>query len=82
MGGSRGGFVSRLAIERTWRSSRARCSAGGGAGEIATFNSHLDGLFTLKTLVDLTALILLANVTTLFADNAAINALRAAGDVA
>ena len=76
MGGSRGGFVSRLAME--WYPEifeGALLSAGGGAGEIATFNSHLDGLFTLKTLVDPTAPIPLANVTTPFVDNAAINAL-------
>ena len=76
MGGSRGGFVSRLAME--WHPEvfeGALLSAGGGAGEIATFNSHLDGLFALKTLVDPNAPIPLENVTTPFADNAAITAL-------
>ena len=76
IGGSRGGFVSRLAIEIYPQIfDGALLSAGGGAGEIATFNSHLDGLFALKTLVNPNAPIPLANVTNPTADNAAINAL-------
>ena len=76
MGGSRGGFVSRIAMEMYPQIfDGALLSAGGGAGEIATFNSHLDGLFALKMLVDPNAPIPLANVTNPFADNAAINAL-------
>jgi hypothetical protein len=51
MGVSRGGFVSRLAMEFEPEIFQgAVLSAGGGAGEVATFNSKLDALFTLKTL--------------------------------
>jgi pimeloyl-ACP methyl ester carboxylesterase len=77
VGSSRGGFVSRLAMElHPEIFDGALLSAGGGAGEVATFNAHLDGLFALKTLVDPSAAIPLefpsANP---FADNTAINAL-------
>jgi hypothetical protein len=50
-GNSRGGFVSRLAIE--WEPEifdGALMSSGGGAGEVGTFNSKLDALWTLNVL--------------------------------
>ena len=76
MGGSRGGFVSRLAIElHPEIFEGALLTAGGGAGEIATFSAHLDGLFALKTLVDPSAAIPLDHVVNPTAENAAINAL-------
>jgi pimeloyl-ACP methyl ester carboxylesterase len=51
LGNSRGGFVSRLAMElHPEIFDGAVLSAGGGAGEIGTFNSKLDALWTLKTL--------------------------------
>jgi pimeloyl-ACP methyl ester carboxylesterase len=51
MGVSRGGFVSRLAMEfHPEIFGGAVISAGGGAGEVATFNSKLDALWTLKVL--------------------------------
>ncbi len=50
-GVSRGAFVSRLAMEfHPEIFEGALLSAGGGAGEIGTFNSKLDGLWTLRTL--------------------------------
>ena len=50
-GVSRGGFVSRVAMELYPDIfDGAVISAGGGAGEIGTFNSKLDGLWTLATL--------------------------------
>jgi pimeloyl-ACP methyl ester carboxylesterase len=77
IGSSRGGFVSRLAMElHPEIFEGAVLSAGGGAGEIATFNAHLDGLFALKTLVDPNAPIPLEFPSTnAFADNTQINAL-------
>ena len=52
-GGSRGGFVGRIAMEqRPDIFEGALVSAGGGGGEIAGLNSKLDGKFVLKTLVD------------------------------
>jgi pimeloyl-ACP methyl ester carboxylesterase len=51
LGNSRGGFVSRLAMERHPDIFKgAVLSAGGGAGEVGTFNAKLDGLWTLKVL--------------------------------
>jgi hypothetical protein len=48
---SRGGFVSRIAMElRPDVFVGAVMSAGGGAGEIAVHNAKLDGLWTLKQL--------------------------------
>ena len=53
MGGSRGGFVGRLCMERYPEIfNGALVTAGGGAGQIAVMNSKLDSLFVLKTLVD------------------------------
>jgi pimeloyl-ACP methyl ester carboxylesterase len=76
IGSSRGGFVSRLAMELHPEIFKgAVLSAGGGAGEIATFNAHLDGLFALKSLVNPSASIALGLVTDPTADNAAINTL-------
>ncbi len=51
LGNSRGGFVSRVAMERNPEIFKgAVLSAGGGAGEVGTFNAKLDGLWTLKVL--------------------------------
>ena len=51
LGNSRGGFVSRVAMERYPDIFKgAVLSAGGGAGEVGTFNAKLDGLWTLKVL--------------------------------
>lgn len=51
LGNSRGGFVSRVAMERyPGMFQGAVLSAGGGAGEVGTFNAKLDGLWTLKVL--------------------------------
>ncbi|MGE4161831.1 MAG: hypothetical protein AB7G23_08890 [Vicinamibacterales bacterium] len=51
LGNSRGGFVSRIAMEMYPDVfDGAVMSAGGGAGEIATFNAKLDGLWTLRVL--------------------------------
>ena len=51
LGNSRGGFVSRVAMERNPDVFKgAVLSAGGGAGEVGTFNAKLDGLWTLKVL--------------------------------
>jgi hypothetical protein len=50
-GNSRGGFVSRVAME--WEPEvfdGALLSSGGGAGEVGTFNSKLDALWTLNVL--------------------------------
>ncbi len=50
-GSSRGGFVSRVAMERRPDIFvGALVGAGGGAGEIAVHNAKLDGLWTLKQL--------------------------------
>ncbi len=51
LGNSRGGFVSRVAMERYPDIfTGAVLSAGGGAGEVGTFNAKLDALWTLKVL--------------------------------
>ena len=51
LGNSRGGFVSRIAMERYPDIFKgAVLSAGGGAGEVGTFNAKLDALWTLKVL--------------------------------
>jgi hypothetical protein len=51
LGNSRGAFVSRIAMERYAAVFHgAVLSAGGGAGEVGTFNAKLDGLWTLKVL--------------------------------
>lgn len=51
LGVSRGGFVSRVAMElHPEIFEGAVVSAGGGAGEVGTFNAKLDALWTLKTL--------------------------------
>lgn len=52
-GGSRGGFVGRLAMEFAPDIfDAAFVTAGGGSGEIAVLNAKLDSLFVLKTLVN------------------------------
>ncbi len=51
LGNSRGGFVSRIAMESYAGAFQgAVLSAGGGAGEVGTFNAKLDALWTLKVL--------------------------------
>ena len=77
-GNSRGGFAGRLALEfYPDVFDGAVLSSGGGAGEIATFNMHLDGMFALKTLVNPASPVTLVNITNSAADNAATSALVA-----
>ena len=53
LGNSRGGFVSRVAMEGyPGKFDGAVLSAGGGAGEVGTFNAKLDALWTLKMLTN------------------------------
>jgi pimeloyl-ACP methyl ester carboxylesterase len=77
-GNSRGGFAGRLALEfYPDVFDGAVLSSGGGAGEVATFNMHLDGMFALKTLVNPDSPVTLVNITNSAADNAATSALVA-----
>lgn len=53
IGGSRGGFASRLAMEFEPDVFKgALVTAGGGLGEVATLNRVLDAVWTLKQLVN------------------------------
>lgn len=75
-GGSRGGFVARLALERYPKLfDGAMTGAGGGAGSIATMNSKLDAVWALKTLVNPKAPLRLVNITNVQEENAALTAL-------
>ena len=75
-GGSRGAFVARLALERHPELFDAAMSfAGGGAGSIATMNSKLDAVWTLKTLVNPASSLRLVNITNVEEENAALSAL-------
>jgi len=75
-GGSRGAFVARIALERYPKLfDGAMTSSGGGAGAIATFNSKLDALWALKTLVNPQSLLRLVNITNIGEENAALSAL-------
>jgi pimeloyl-ACP methyl ester carboxylesterase len=77
LGNSRGAFVSRIAMERfPGVFHGAVLSAGGGAGEIGTFNAKLDALWTLKILTDAPlALFGYASQEDALADNARLTAL-------
>jgi hypothetical protein len=75
-GGSRGGFVSRLALECYPKLfDGAMTSSGGGAGSIATMNSKLDAVWALKTLVNPEAPLQLVNISNIQEENAALTAL-------
>jgi pimeloyl-ACP methyl ester carboxylesterase len=75
-GGSRGAFVARLALERYPKLfDAAMSSAGGGAGSLATFNSKLDAVWALKTLVNLKSSLRLVNITSVEDENSALSAL-------
>lgn len=77
LGNSRGGFVSRVAMERYPDIFKgAVVSAGGGAGEVGTFNAKLDGLWTLKVLTGAPlALVGYASQADALADNGRLTAL-------
>ena len=75
-GSSRGAFVARLALERYPKLfDGAMTSSGGGAGSIATFNSKLDAVWALKTLVNAQSMLTLVNITDVVDENAALSAL-------
>ncbi len=72
-GNSRGAFVARLAIERYPKIfDGAMSSSGGGAGSIATFNSKLDAVWALKTLVNPQSPLRLVNIENIAEENAAL----------
>ena len=77
LGNSRGGFVSRVAMEKHPDIFKgAVLSAGGGAGEVGTFNAKLDGLWTLKVLTGTPlAVVSYASQGDAMADNARLTAL-------
>jgi pimeloyl-ACP methyl ester carboxylesterase len=77
LGNSRGGFVSRIAMERyPGVFHGAVLSAGGGAGEVGTFNAKLDALWTLKMLTNAPlALFGYASQADALADNGRVTAL-------
>jgi pimeloyl-ACP methyl ester carboxylesterase len=75
-GSSRGAFVARLALERYPKLfDGAMASSGGGAGSIATFNSKLDAVWALKTLVNPQSMLTLVNITDVGEENDALGAL-------
>jgi pimeloyl-ACP methyl ester carboxylesterase len=75
-GGSRGAFVARLALERYPKLfDGAMTSSGGGAGSIATFNSKLDTVWALKTLVNPQSRLSLVNIKDIGEENAALQEL-------
>jgi pimeloyl-ACP methyl ester carboxylesterase len=75
-GSSRGAFVARLALERYPRLfDGAMTSSGGGAGSIATFNSKLDAVWALKTLVNPLSRLRLVNIKDVGEENDALNEL-------
>lgn len=77
IGGSRGAFVVRKALElRPDVFDGGMMNSGGGAGEIAVLNNKLNTLFVLKTLVDPASPMRLVGVDPV-ADNAALQALVA-----
>ncbi len=78
VGGSRGAFVARKAMEyRPDIFAGALVSAGGGGGLIAGLHDRLNAVFTLKTLVDPAAPLTIVNVKDANAENAALTALLA-----
>jgi hypothetical protein len=76
IGGSRGGFVSRLAMEfEPDIFDGALVTAGGGLGEVATLNRVLDAVWTLKQLVNPNASLKLVNLTDQSSEDAALKGL-------
>lgn len=64
-GGSRGGFVVRMAMElRPDIFEGAFTNFGGGAGEIAVLNNKLNAMFVMKTLIDPSSPMKLVNIET------------------
>ncbi len=81
MGGSRGAFVARLAMEFYPEIfDAAMVMAGGGAGQVAGLNAKLDAKFVLKTLVDPTSPLQLVNFTDKSAEEDALTALTELAD--
>lgn len=75
-GGSRGGFVTRIAVERRPEIfAGGLIVAGGGGGQIAGQRDKLNAVFTLKTLVDPAAPLQLVNISNVQAETAALNEL-------
>lgn len=75
-GGSRGGFVTRIAVER--RSdifAGGLVTAGGGGGQIAGQRDKLNAVFALKALVDPQAPLKLVNIDNVQAETAALGEL-------
>jgi hypothetical protein len=80
-GGSRGGFVSRLAMEFSPDIFEgALMTAGGGAGQIATLNMKLDAVWALKQLVNPKTPLKLVNITDQSAEETALKALITEAD--
>ncbi len=75
-GTSRGGFVTRLAMERRPEIfAGALIMAGGGGGQIAGQRDKLNAVFALKSLVDPAAPLKLVNIDNVQAETAALNEL-------
>ena len=75
MGGSRGAFVARLALELQPKIfAGALVFSGGGAGSIAVLNAKLDTVWALKTLVNPDAPLPLVNITDVNAANTTLKA--------
>jgi pimeloyl-ACP methyl ester carboxylesterase len=72
-GGSRGGFVTRIAVERRPDIfAGGLVVAGGGGGQIAGQRDKLNAVFALKTLVDPQAPLRLVNIDNVQAETAAL----------
>jgi hypothetical protein len=75
-GGSRGGFVTRIAVERFPDIfAGGLVVAGGGGGQIAGQRDKLNAVFALKTLVDPQAPLKLVNIDNVQAETAALGEL-------
>jgi pimeloyl-ACP methyl ester carboxylesterase len=75
-GGSRGGFVTRIAMERRPDIfAGGLVVAGGGGGQIAGQRDKLNAVFALKTLVDPEAPLKLVNIDNVQAETAALGEL-------
>jgi hypothetical protein len=75
-GGSRGGFVTRIAVERRPDVfAGGLVTAGGGGGQIAGQRDKLNAVFALKTLVDPQAPLKLVNIDNVAAETAALGEL-------